>query len=120
MYESRAKRFSSFTNENRNTPHCSFADAGFYHSGCKDKVVCYFCGGQLFNWWTHDPWLEHAKWFSYCPFIQNAKGKIFIESAVKLRKDVILHNTSKVIELINKLKGNVPSVVYLSLDHIDG
>lgn len=44
--------------------------AGFFYSGKNDETICYYCGGGLRDWQEEDqPWEEHAKWFSRCPFV---------------------------------------------------
>jgi len=41
--------------------------------------VCFMCGGALFDWREKDdPFVEHAKFFPYCPYIRYVKGHDFI------------------------------------------
>jgi Inhibitor of Apoptosis domain len=114
-FTSRAARFESF-NQGRNNPHCSFADAGFFSKGHGDSVLCFFCGGELLNWRSHDPWLEHAKWFGYCPYILKTKGQNFIDSAVKLRKGFMFECKNFRFQPADKFLEEVPRVVYLTVD----
>uniref|UniRef100_A0A6J0TTK0 Baculoviral IAP repeat-containing protein 2 n=1 Tax=Pogona vitticeps TaxID=103695 RepID=A0A6J0TTK0_9SAUR len=57
--------------------HCpvserSFARAGFYYTGVKDKVKCYSCGLMLDNWKKGDNPLEkHRQLYPSCSFLQN-------------------------------------------------
>jgi len=92
MY-SRTARFDTFITARAFThkPTCSYADAGFFSKGPKDTLTCFDCGGEISNWQNQDPWLEHAKWFGFCPFLIKAKGQHFIGSAVNLRKGLV-HN----------------------------
>lgn len=58
------------------------SDAGFFYTGKGDQTICYHCGGGLKDWEeTDEPWVEHARWFSRCPYVQAVKGKSFIEEA---------------------------------------
>ncbi|KAG5336068.1 BIRC7 protein, partial [Acromyrmex heyeri] len=60
------------------------ATAGFYYSGNRDKIVCYYCGGQFKNLdLNDDPWIKHAKWFHDCLFLVLTKGTEFINNAIK-------------------------------------
>jgi len=37
------------------------------------------CGGALFKWTESDiPFIEHAKYFPYCPYIRYVKGHDFV------------------------------------------
>ncbi|XP_068117217.1 baculoviral IAP repeat-containing protein 1-like [Hyperolius riggenbachi] len=54
----------------------ALAQAGFFFTGIRDTVQCFSCGGCLGNWEEDDdPWKEHAKWFSYCSFLQSQKNR---------------------------------------------
>uniref|UniRef100_A0A146LQQ7 Apoptosis inhibitor IAP n=4 Tax=Lygus TaxID=30084 RepID=A0A146LQQ7_LYGHE len=56
------------------------SDAGFFYTGKGDQTICYHCGGGLKDWEeTDEPWVEHARWFSKCPYVLAVKGKSFIE-----------------------------------------
>lgn len=64
------------------------SDAGFFYTGKGDQTICYHCGGGLKDWEeTDEPWVEHARWFSKCPYVLAAKGKNFIEQ-VNGSKDI--------------------------------
>ncbi|KAB7503020.1 Death-associated inhibitor of apoptosis 1 [Armadillidium nasatum] len=46
------------------------ADAGFFYAGIADFVLCYYCGGGLFNWSKEDdPHKDHLKYYSHCPLV---------------------------------------------------
>ncbi|XP_014784970.1 E3 ubiquitin-protein ligase XIAP isoform X1 [Octopus bimaculoides] len=63
----RLKTFSSWP-ENKNQKPESLADAGFFHNGKADTVICFSCDGGLRNWEEDDiPWKEHIRWF-LCAF----------------------------------------------------
>ncbi|ABY65742.1 inhibitor of apoptosis protein 3 [Orgyia leucostigma nucleopolyhedrovirus] len=46
------------------------AAAGFFYTGIKDKVKCFFCDGGLDNWETSDdPYEQHALHFNRCAYV---------------------------------------------------
>ncbi|XP_038606475.1 baculoviral IAP repeat-containing protein 7 isoform X1 [Tachyglossus aculeatus] len=81
--ESEAMRQATFHNWPLNAmaqPE-QLAKAGFFYSGHRDKVTCYYCDGGLRNWEQgDDPWREHAKWFPRCEFLLQARGRDYINS----------------------------------------
>lgn len=66
------------------------AQAGFFYLGVGDHVQCYYCGGGLKNWSTEDdPFIEHAKWYSFCGFIIKSLGQdIVLDVKANHRLDV--------------------------------
>ena len=51
----------------------------FFCSGIGDHVQCYYCDGGLKNWDPTDtPWIEHARWFGNCAYLQLKLGKDLI------------------------------------------
>ncbi|CAK9294519.1 unnamed protein product [Gordionus sp. m RMFG-2023] len=78
-YDSRFETFACWPLSSSLEPS-KMADAGFYYLGYQDYVKCFYCDGGLRNWKIdHDPWIEHAKWFSKCPFIEIVKGEKFVQ-----------------------------------------
>ena len=60
--------------------HTDFANAGFFHTGISDHTICYYCGGGLREWGKEDdPWVDHARWFSKCPYVLLVKGKDYVD-----------------------------------------
>lgn len=56
------------------------ADAGFFNTGVGDLVRCFQCGIGLRNWGAgDDPWIEHAKVYKWCKYLEDEKGKDFIQ-----------------------------------------
>jgi Inhibitor of Apoptosis domain. len=52
-------------------------------SGKADQTLCFRCGGGLKHWEeTDDPWTEHARWFSSCPYVKLVKGQEFINQVI--------------------------------------
>ena len=48
-------------------------------------MKCFHCAGGLCNWELGDePWMEHAKWYSNCPFIEKNKSYDFIKNCKEL------------------------------------
>ncbi|XP_043489030.1 death-associated inhibitor of apoptosis 2 isoform X2 [Polistes fuscatus] len=91
----RCPNFSSYTNRlfsyfgwpkgHLQTPQ-TLADAGFYYIKYEDHVRCYYCDGGLHHWEdTDDPWVEHAKWFPRCGFVNLMKGQEFINQCIASR-----------------------------------
>jgi hypothetical protein len=63
------------------------AEAGFYYTETGDRVICFQCGGGLKDWTRNDtPWVEHAKWFSCCPYLLLKKGKDFVDQVHRDQK----------------------------------
>ncbi|CAG2209874.1 BIRC2_3 [Mytilus edulis] len=63
--------------------------AGFFYAGYNDYCRCFFCGGGLRNWDAgDDPWVEHARWFSKCPFVRQNRGHRFVEIIVKRQAEM--------------------------------
>ena len=69
--------------------HASFADwpaenlpsvddlvrAGFFYTGTKTTVTCFYCNGSLHNWGPNDnPMIEHARWFPHCAYAKQLCG----------------------------------------------
>lgn len=56
------------------------SEAGFFYTGKGDQTICFHCGGGLKDWEDSDePWVEHARWFSKCPYVVSLKGKAFVD-----------------------------------------
>lgn len=63
------------------------AMGGFMYAGYSDYARCFFCGGGLRNWEPgDDPWVEHARWFPKCIFLNQNKGENFIDAVQKKHK----------------------------------
>ncbi|KYN06939.1 Apoptosis 2 inhibitor [Cyphomyrmex costatus] len=79
MYEKRLQTFKGWPKNLNQTPEM-LAEAGFYYSGYEDQVRCFHCDGGLRNWQpTDDVWVEHARWFSSCFFVNLVRGKDFVK-----------------------------------------
>ncbi|XP_029649347.1 putative inhibitor of apoptosis isoform X3 [Octopus sinensis] len=81
LYGERLKTFSSWPKDKKQHPE-ALAEAGFYHNGNADTVICFSCDGGLRNWEEDDiPWEEHARWFPRCTFVQQKKDPKYIREA---------------------------------------
>ena len=50
-------------------PPILLALCGFYYTGYRDCVQCFWCGLKLYQWLpTDDPWEEHRKYYPSCYF----------------------------------------------------
>jgi len=50
--------------------------AGFFYSGTKTVVTCFYCNGSLQNWGPKDnPMIEHARWFPHCAYAKQLCGE---------------------------------------------
>ncbi|XP_052088632.1 uncharacterized protein LOC127725587 isoform X2 [Mytilus californianus] len=59
------------------------SECGFFYSNFGDCVRCFHCGIGLRNWESDDnPWVEHARWSSKCPYLLQKKGQEFIDSVL--------------------------------------
>ena len=49
--------------------------AGFFYTGTKTIVTCFYCNGSLQNWGLNDnPMIEHARWFPHCAYAKQICG----------------------------------------------
>ncbi|CAM4941620.1 unnamed protein product [Rotaria socialis] len=50
--------------------------AGFFYTGTKSIVTCFYCNGSLQNWAPNDnPMIEHARWFPHCAYARKLCGE---------------------------------------------
>ncbi|XP_052834399.1 baculoviral IAP repeat-containing protein 2 isoform X2 [Octopus bimaculoides] len=84
----RLKTFSSRP-KNKNQKPKSLADAGFFHNGISDTVICFSCGCTLCDWdEDEDPWHKHAQYSPKCTFVQQMKGSKYITEASGKSKEL--------------------------------
>jgi hypothetical protein len=49
--------------------------AGFFYTGTKTVVTCFYCNGSLQNWGSKDnPAVEHCRWFPHCAYAKQLCG----------------------------------------------
>ncbi|XP_064627092.1 baculoviral IAP repeat-containing protein 3-like isoform X2 [Lineus longissimus] len=76
--ETRLLTYDNWPTSNVQRPK-ELAEAGFFYTGTSDNVRCFHCDGGLRNWLDSDlPWVEHAKWFPRCGYLQRVKGVEFV------------------------------------------
>jgi hypothetical protein len=76
-YREIPKRYASFnTWPNENLPSVDdLVRAGFFYTGAKTIVTCFYCNGSLQNWGVNDnPTIEHARWFPHCAYAKQLCG----------------------------------------------
>ena len=82
------KRLESFINEGwriglAQRPK-TLAEAGFFYFGRGDKVMCYYCSGGIHNWLQEDDaWIEHAKHYPNCAYLNLIKSRNYINNVQK-------------------------------------
>ncbi|UJR15700.1 hypothetical protein I4U23_002634 [Adineta vaga] len=77
IYASSKSRFASFvTWQNEQLPNVDdLVNAGFFYTGTKTIVTCFYCNGSLQNWGANDnPMIEHARWFPNCAYAKQLCG----------------------------------------------
>ncbi|XP_022161640.1 baculoviral IAP repeat-containing protein 7-B-like isoform X3 [Myzus persicae] len=91
-YNSFSARLSSFRGWNNESQKPEdLATAGFFFTGSNDEVRCYYCDGGLQNWEVADnSWVEHAKWFPNCGFLNLVKGEKFLDGSLVERFNALL------------------------------
>ncbi|KAK3576359.1 hypothetical protein CHS0354_039295 [Potamilus streckersoni] len=102
QYQAYHVRLSTFTRwpSNMTQKPEQIAQAGFYYTGLQDVVRCFACDGGLKNWDPEDdPWIEQARWFPQCPFVQKVKGQEFVNLVRRMaeesdeEEDAVVHST---------------------------
>ncbi|CAF2372472.1 unnamed protein product [Rotaria sp. Silwood2] len=71
------RRHASFaTWSSENLPSADdLVRAGFFYTGSKTIVTCFYCNGSLQNWGANDnPMIEHARWFPHCAYAKQLCG----------------------------------------------
>lgn len=87
----------------------ALAKSGLFYLGQSDRCKCFYCGGILYDWDTNDDvWVEHAKWFSECPWIKLSKGEPFIRQ-VQLEMQQSQNQGPASSSGANALQSGVPS-----------
>ncbi|CAF1021319.1 unnamed protein product [Didymodactylos carnosus] len=60
--------------------------AGFFYSGKKTIVTCFYCNGSLQNWAEKDnPMIEHVRWFPQCPYARQLCGDDLYQKIQQLK-----------------------------------
>ncbi|KFQ46282.1 Baculoviral IAP repeat-containing protein 7-B [Nestor notabilis] len=57
------------------------ARAGFFYTGQRDVVRCFYCNGGVRSWsFGDDPWWEHARWYPGCDFLLRTRGRDYVST----------------------------------------
>ena len=68
----------------------TFVDAGFFFTGEKTTVRCFYCNGALRNWHTvDDPRVEHARWFPKCAYIRQLVGENLFQAIQRKSRELL-------------------------------
>lgn len=91
---SSSSRMATFTTESwpsdAKVDPADLVEAGFFFLGMHDYTKCFSCDGGLCNWEEGDnPWVEHARWFPNCNFVQLNKGGSFIKKCRNLHQQMM-------------------------------
>lgn len=109
-YEKRLQTFRGWPKNLNQTPEM-LAEAGFYYGGYEDQVRCFHCDGGLRNWQpTDDVWVEHARWFSRCGFVNLVRGQEFVKYCINNRTPLDLSIISGVPEEDNAVESSAESL----------
>jgi hypothetical protein len=76
-YSSIPRREATFvTWNNQSSPAVDdMVRAGFFYTGAKSIVTCFYCNGSLQNWNAKDnPLIEHARWYPHCAYAKQLCG----------------------------------------------
>lgn len=71
-----SQREATFKNWSNIQKPKEMASCGFFYTGHKDNVYCFYCGIGLNNWLpTDSPWIEHALYSPKCTYFLLNKWK---------------------------------------------
>ena len=76
-YPELPKRHASFVTwpQENLPPVDDLVRAGFFYTGTKTIVTCFYCNGSLQNWRSNDnPMIQHAYWFPHCTYAKQLCG----------------------------------------------
>jgi hypothetical protein len=86
--------FSAWPAENL-PPVDDLVRAGFFFTGSKTIVTCFYCNGSLQNWGANDnPTIEHARWFPNCAYAKQLCGAELyrkIQESKKAQQGLLLY-----------------------------
>ncbi|CAM4873828.1 unnamed protein product [Rotaria socialis] len=64
--------------------------AGFFYTGTKTIVTCFYCNGSLQNWGPNDnPMIEHARWFPHCAYARKLCGEELYRNIQELYRKIL-------------------------------
>lgn len=79
----RLRSFDDWPKSLKQTPK-QLSEAGFFYTQKQDRVICFCCGGGLFEWEEQDvPWEQHALHHDKCDYLRLVKGLEYISMIKK-------------------------------------
>ena len=79
----RMKTFIKRGDSEADGPNLTKAICGFYHTGEKDTLKCFYCAGKIINWRKEeDIFVLHAKHYPKCEFILKMVGPELVTDIV--------------------------------------
>ncbi|CAF0910069.1 unnamed protein product [Adineta steineri] len=106
------KRYASFaTWSNDNSPSVDdLVKSGFFYTGTKTIVTCFYCNGSLQNWGPNDnPTNEHARWFPHCAYAKQLCGSKLYEN-IQESKRIHQEKTTVNSSSNGSVEKNTPSI----------
>ena len=74
-------------NDETTPPVGDLVKAGFFYTGVKNCVQCFYCGGSLQNWSKNDnPLIEHIRWFPHCGYAKQLSGNELYNKVQEAKK----------------------------------
>ena len=90
-FNSRRESFTTWPLQLTQSPD-QLASAGFFYTGCGDKVRCFSGGCGLEKWEPgDDPVLEHKKWYPDCFFVMM---KTTVSDTSSVRRETLIEEKS--------------------------
>ncbi|CAF3384923.1 unnamed protein product [Rotaria sp. Silwood1] len=72
--------------------------AGFFYTGVKNIVRCFYCNGSLQNWGKNDnPLIEHIRWFPHCAYAKQLSGDELYNKVQKAKRIRQEHEKTKIL-----------------------
>ncbi|CAF1261105.1 unnamed protein product [Didymodactylos carnosus] len=101
-----SKRQASFATWPNELLPCvdSLVKSGFYYTGTKTIVTCFYCNGSLHGWEQNDnPMIEHARWFPHCAYVRQLCGDDLYQKIQESKRECSRANKqkSKVLSIPN-------------------
>ncbi|CAF2725288.1 unnamed protein product [Rotaria sp. Silwood2] len=86
--------------------------AGFFYTGVRNIVRCFYCNGSLQNWSENDnPLIEHIRWFPHCAYAKQLSGNELYNKVQKAKNDDFVSDCDLLIACV---------ILQKQIEHIDG
>ena len=78
LFEARRKTFADFPVHLKSKVR-DFAEAGFFYTGSRDKVLCFFCGLGLHQWERYEsPSVQHHMHAPHCLYLGMTDPEVMV------------------------------------------